>query len=234
MSSIRSLLGNTILSPLKKYKNSTQLHERLEGYRKYDQSLSEKWNTFPPIMSEDSKIVRDRSALLKTMPKHAVVAEVGVFTGQFSRRIMDVTTPKELHLIDPWDLLDNHKKHGQRHHQVVLEKMKPEIEANIVTVHKEYSANVLPNFPKHHFDWIYVDADHSYESVIEELHLCKDLVKPEGYICGHDYTRWAGGGAVRFGVVEAVNEFCNTQNYEIILLTNEPHRNLSYVLRKTK
>ncbi|MEM0994983.1 MAG: class I SAM-dependent methyltransferase [Bacteroidota bacterium] len=232
MSTIKNLLGNTILSPLKKYKNSTQLYDKVMDYRKYDQSLTKKWKTFPPIMSEHIKVVPNRTALLETMPTNAVVAEVGVFKGQFSRRIMDVTQPKELHLIDPWDLLDNHKKHGKQHHKVVVDTMQAEIDAGIVTVHKDYSANVLPNFPNHHFDWIYVDADHSYESVIAELKICKDLVKADGYICGHDYTRWAGGGAVRFGVVEAVNEFCNTYGYEIILLTNEPHRNLSYVLKK--
>ncbi|MEN0048285.1 MAG: class I SAM-dependent methyltransferase [Bacteroidota bacterium] len=234
MSSLKNLLGNTILRPLKTYKNSKNIFDKVKSYRAYDQSLNKRWKEFPPIMSDDIKVVRDRSELLETLPKNAVAAEVGVFKGQFSRRIMDVSQPKELHLIDPWDLIDNHSKHGKRHHQVVLETMKKEVEAGIVTVHRDFSGNVLPNFPKHHFDWIYVDADHSYESVIEELKICKDLVKPEGHICGHDYTRWAGGGVVRFGVVEAVNEFCNEFGYEIVLLTNEPHRNLSYVLKRKK
>lgn len=227
-------LGNTILAPLKTYRDSKRTYSKHRHSESYDSYLRSKWKDMPPLMSDNIKIVHNRTQLLQTMLKNAVVAEIGVYKGQFSRRILDVTSPKEFHVIDPWDLLKGHSKHGKQHHKVVLETLQKEIDAGIVTVHKDFSENVLPTFSNNYFDWVYVDADHSYESVIQELNTCKNLVKDNGYICGHDYTRWAGNGLVRFGVVEAVNEFCNEHQYEIVLLTNEPHRHLSYVLKKRK
>jgi hypothetical protein len=58
-------------------------------------------------------------------------------------------------------------------------------------------------------------------------------VKDGGIIAGHDYTRYGGKyGMERYGVVEAVNAFCLKYDWEMIYLTHECHRHLSYALRK--
>ena len=51
------------------------------------------------------------------------------------------------------------------------------------------------------FDYIYIDADHSYESVKADIETWLPFVKPSGIIAGHDYS------AHFTGVVTAVNEF---------------------------
>ena len=43
-----------------------------------------------------------REQLLEAMPRHAICAEIGVWEGDFSQRILDRTQPAKLHLIDPW------------------------------------------------------------------------------------------------------------------------------------
>jgi hypothetical protein len=43
-----------------------------------------------------------RERLLQAMPAHAICAEIGVWEGDFSRRMLDRTRPAKLHLIDPW------------------------------------------------------------------------------------------------------------------------------------
>ncbi len=52
----------------------------------------------------------DRHELIKYLPRNAVVAEIGVATGDFSERILTVCQPKELHLIDPWQ----HQEPGEK------------------------------------------------------------------------------------------------------------------------
>lgn len=37
------------------------------------------------------------------------------------------------------------------------------------------------------FDWIFIDGDHSYETVSKEIAAFKPLVKPGGMLSGHDY-----------------------------------------------
>ena len=82
------------------------------------------------------------------------------------------------------------------------------------------------------FDWVYLDSDHGYENVARELEICRKKVKIGGIIAGHDYVTGQWLKRERYGVVEAVNEFCHKYNWEMIYLTNEQHRNLSYALRQ--
>ncbi len=49
-----------------------------------------------------SKRGRARERLQARMPKGGVVAEIGVWQGRFSERILAITKPAALHLIDPW------------------------------------------------------------------------------------------------------------------------------------
>jgi len=50
------------------------------------------------------------------------------------------------------------------------------------------------------FDLCYIDGDHSYEAVVNDINACKMLVKPGEFIGGHDY----GGDCP--GVALAVDE----------------------------
>lgn len=47
--------------------------------------------------------------------------------------------------------------------------------------------------------FVFIDADHSYESVKEDIALWMDVMHPEGILCGHDYLCYPG-------VARAVNE----------------------------
>ena len=46
-------------------------------------------------------------------------------------------------------------------------------------------------------------------------------MKPNGIIAGHDYILENWNGMVRYGVKEAVYEFCVKYNWEIIYITME-------------
>src|SRR3989338_3955014 len=43
-----------------------------------------------------------REHFLNILPKNAVGAEIGVFKGEFSPHLLDITKPRELHLVDLW------------------------------------------------------------------------------------------------------------------------------------
>ena len=64
---------------------------------------------------------------------------------------------------------------------------------------QDYSYNQVDNFPDEFFDVIYIDADHSYESVKKEIELYEPKCK--WIIGGHDY-----GVGEHPGVTDAVNE----------------------------
>ena len=43
-----------------------------------------------------------RDYILSKMPRHGMVAEIGVDQARFSRRILKINQPSRLYLIDPW------------------------------------------------------------------------------------------------------------------------------------
>ena len=68
-------------------------------------------------------------------------------------------------------------------------------------IHRGYSLDVIPRFPPATFNWVYIDADHSYEAVKADLAACRAVLKPGGILAGHDYVNMP-----HFGVIAAVEE----------------------------
>lgn len=175
------------------------------------------------------RVVPSRVELLEAMPKGLVCAEVGVAQGEFSRQILDIMQPTRLHLIDLWHPDSRRYAESMR---PALDRTRAEIDAGFVEVLRGYSWEQLASLEEQSLDWVYIDAAHDYESVTKDLASALPKMRQDGFICGHDYTRWSSKGIHRWGVVEAVNEFCLKHNWEIRFLTHEAHRHISYALTR--
>ncbi|MBM3599235.1 MAG: class I SAM-dependent methyltransferase [Alphaproteobacteria bacterium] len=166
------------------------------------------------------------------------MAEIGVARGDFSATIMSLTKPAKLHLIDAWihqeraDLTQDSNNPPQldqdQRHQGVLGRFAAEIASGQVEVHRSLSHLKAASFPDRYFDWIYVDADHSYDGVTGDLEAYFPKIKPDGLILGHDYS-WHG--KVNFGVVEAVNDFISRHRLDFLAI-NTGDTFPSYVLAR--
>lgn len=168
-----------------------------------------------------------REAMLDRFPKGGICAEIGVNEGEFSQKIYAHTLPAELHLIDAWAEARYHD--GLR---VGVETIfKNEIANKKVFLHHGYSTEIIPGFNNEYFDWVYLDTGHDYRLTIQELNLLKPVMKPGGIIAGHDYVmgNWVKG--IRYGVMEAVHEFCARENWEIIYLTINLPESPSFAIR---
>jgi cephalosporin hydroxylase len=58
---------------------------------------------------------------------------------------------------------------------------------NNIIHYKDYSYNVVNKFDDNSIDFIYIDGNHSYESVTKDLQLYLPKIKKGGFISGHDY-----------------------------------------------
>ena len=178
---------------------------------------------------ENTKLVADRARLLEHFPKNAVVAEIGVAEGKYSEKILSVTKPRELHLIDIWDS----ERFGEKAMQAVRDKFKDPIDSGNISIHRGLSVEVLRGFDDGYFDWVYLDTSHRYQDTLDELECCRVKVRDGGLIAGHDYASGNVESGLRYGVVEAVNEFCNNHDWRLAYRTNEARRYLSFAIVKT-
>jgi len=70
------------------------------------------------------------------------------------------------------------------------------------------------SFPDGYFDFVFIDADHTYEMVKRDIQLWLPLVKKDGIIGGHDYgfpdeaVRWGG-------VQKAVDEMFKPEQIKV-------------------
>ena len=163
-------------------------------------------------------IAPERLELLRQMPKHSVCAEIGVYKGNFSSAILEIVEPRCLHLIDPWAYQEGYPKSwfggdlgGSQAvmdtlHENVRRRFRDEIDHGRVVIHRNFSSEISGQFPAAYFDWIYIDANHTYDAVKSDLRTFYPKVKPNGFITGDNYgdrSDWWW----KDGVKRAVDEF---------------------------
>lgn len=141
---------------------------------------------------------------------YKVAAEVGVWRGEFSARLLS-TWNGTLHMIDAWQHLENYQDQcnlsDEEHEQCfqralyVAESFTPR-----AVIWREQSPAAASRFPDGYFDLVYLDGNHSYEAVKIDLAAWAPKIRAGGTLCGHDYMDGVRQEGV-FGVKTAVNEF---------------------------
>lgn len=179
------------------------------------------------------RIFSTRTKMVSAFPNGGIAAEVGVQIGLFSDQILREARPKRLHLIDCWEtyredinyLYDgcpgDQAKHDSNF-EYVQRRFAKEIARGQVELHRGYSAPMLQTLPENYLDWVFIDANHSYEAVTEDLAAVLPKMKPGGVISGHDYINTPHWKNLNYGVVEAVDEFCEREGWELIAKTPGP------------
>jgi len=173
------------------------------------------------------KLVLNREAMLKRLGQQNIAAELGVNRGEFSAKILRISRPKILHLIDIWDS----ERYNNNLFLEVKEKFTDKLQSGTVQIHRKLSTEASSDFEDGYFDFVYIDTEHSYNVTKEELTSYASKMKRNGIIAGHDYTRCTFK-AGRFGVIDAVHEFCVKYNWELIYVTAEPLEMQSFAIKK--
>ena len=158
-----------------------------------------------PEHLEGARLFHDREAMVAAFPKGGIVAEVGTETGRFAARILALAEPRQLHLVDnDWSLFEPHL-------------LADGLAAGRVIRHDGLSTAELGNFADATFDWIYIDADHTYASVTADLDVAKRKIKAGGMLVLNDYTRWTRK-AYEYGVMPAVNGLVTREDWCVVAL----------------
>ena len=131
--------------------------------------------------------------------KNPKMLEIGSYKGESTMMFAASGIFKEIHCIDPH--IGNEEANDIL--QEDWENVKQEFKTNTryfnnITLHSDFSYNIVDKFEDKYFDFIYIDASHEYEDVKKDIQLY--LPKTKYLIGGHDYQKeWPG-------VISAVNE----------------------------
>lgn len=156
--------------------------------------------------------------LLDRIPpdRPVIGAEVGVFEGRLSEQLLRARPLLSLHCIDRWrapDKTDSYYASGskvagfpQERFDLALASTRYRLMAYITAgrcrILRAESDVAGRHCLREHFDFVFIDADHSYQGCMRDLTAWAPCVKPGGYLCGHDYGRPDQGEVKR-----AVDEF---------------------------
>lgn len=149
------------------------------------------------------------------------VAEIGVYRGDMSRRLM---YRQNLHLlmVDPWGevITDSYKSDPlSSHTKEEWDEIKKLALTQVswakdrVQVYQGTSEGAAEHYEQL-FDIVFLDGDHSYQGCSNDIALWWPKVSEEGYLGGHDY------GRPEYGVTEAVKEFAEEEGLEVVLGQN--------------
>lgn len=189
-----------------------------------------------PIKKIQQRIKRlsSRDHLLDLISSDSVCVEIGVWRGKFSKKLLS-RQPKMLHLVDPWKFFpeygDRVYGRGQQdqNNQERMDKIYQSVNDKYgalenVELHRGTSEEIAPTFANDYFDFVYIDANHDYEFVKQDLALFFPKTKSGGYIVGDDYNykRCPNGGPKR-----AVEEMLQEKTVELVSVLNN-----QFVLKK--
>jgi hypothetical protein len=142
-------------------------------------------------------------------------AEVGVYKGDNAKEILDFLNIERLVLVDPrkgynrasGTKLGNSPEPVENMGDAFYENLYKEVEDRFadstnVSIVRESSVNAAKLFDDEFFDFVYIDGDHRYEAVLDDLKAWYPKLKRFGVMCGDDYGHPSG-----VGVIKAVSEF---------------------------
>lgn len=172
------------------------------------------------------KFLPTRIDLIKLLPSGSVGAEIGVWRGYFSSEILGCHNVGKLYSIDNWGpYLNEDQRANEQEARGNLKRFGGR--SAVVKTHSLKAVSEVPDL-----DFVFIDGYHTYEACTADLEAWAKKIKPNGCIMGHDYTDRPEARAMNFGVIRAVDDFCENKGWEMIYLTQDDWP--SYMLvRKT-
>lgn len=179
----------------------------------------------------NARVLASRNDILSNLKKNLILVEVGVALGDFTQVILQQCDVKELYAVDLFDLEKFPNMWGGRvgsvlsgktHLEYFKERFANQLDEKRLNICVGDSVDCINRLQSESVDVFYVDANHSYENVSAEINAIRPKLKPDGIIIFNDYLMYDWVAKQRYGVVQAVNEFMLTDNWEMIFFAMHP------------
>ena len=176
------------------------------------------------MISKDARLYLNREQALYAYGKGLVCAEVGVAYGNFSEKILDIMNPSYFYAVDYFSQEQEYRVCGYEkfkdancsHEEYYRNCFKKYIDDGKMEVKQGLSWDALTEIGDDSLDFVYLDADHSFDSVTKDVNVLYKKVKSGGIIQFNDYTGYFIQSNAFVGTKPAVFNFLKEGKGEII------------------
>ena len=161
---------------------------------------------------------------------YKIGAEIGVYKGEYSQKLLENIPNLQLFGIDLWEIYGRYRDYKKddlsKAHQEAIEKTKS-FNCKLI---KGWSHEVVKQFADNSLDFVYIDGNHAFEYTVQDIALWSKKVRSGGMIYGHDFKDWSQNWR-RFdmNVINAVTGWCNSyQIHPWFVFTNDKHPSWGY------
>jgi len=145
-------------------------------------------------------------------------AEVGVSMGHLSEAMFKAIPNLKLYCVDVWDhRSDNRWSASERKNAVYYRRACQKLALYNSEIIKDTSMNAVSKIEDGSLDFVYIDACHAYDYVMEDLINWSKKVRKGGIISGDDYYNFRGAG-----VVGAVDDYTKAHGIKFELTDPYP------------
>lgn len=141
-------------------------------------------------------------------------AEIGVRKGKFTRLLCKANPELHMLCIDPWEA------YAVRYPQELQDKIYQDclkvLEEYDVEIIRKRSMDAVKDIPYDSLDFVYIDANHHFDYVMEDIIHWARRVRPGGIIACHDFHYGSN-----VDVVEAVKAYTRAHHIDPWYVTKE-------------
>jgi hypothetical protein len=123
-----------------------------------------------------------------------VGVEIGVQRGDYAEQMLKAIPGLQYYGVDAWTHYEGYRdirasKHGQAGYDDLFNRTSARLAPYGAHLIRKWSVDAHKDFPDSFFDFVYIDGNHEFEHVTEDIANWSKKVKKGGIISGHDYAR---------------------------------------------
>lgn len=158
-------------------------------------------------------------------------AEVGVYRGAYSEILLKAIPGLKLYGIDLWERYPGYKDYPKEDISLTINEAKERTKDYNCELIKDWSTEAVKRFEDNSLDFVYLDANHSYENCVQDIALWSKKVRSGGILYGHDFEDWSNTWRkYEMNVINAVTGWCTS--YKIspwFVIARDKHPGWMYI-----
>ena len=147
--------------------------------------------------------------------------EIGVYKGQYSACLKQANSNLDLTGVDAWTVYKDYKDYGVTDLESTAQKEASD-RANKYgfKLIKGWSMDAVKQFEDESLDFVFIDGNHDFQHVVEDVAAWSKKVKKGGIVSGHDFFT---NHHKRFGVKEAIPAWCAAEEISPLFVWKGDH-----------